>query len=410
MDKRRLSLLAIICVANALIYTLPYLQSTYYDSMQAAYGFTHVQMGNLVGVFGACNIVAYFFGGVAADAFDTKKLFVFSMAATGLAGLYSATLPGYTSMLALSIFWSFSTILTFWPAMIKAVKNLADGAHQGQVFSLKETMCCIITFGFSMTGLALFNLTGENFVTLAIFYSVCHIIVAGLVYVFMPAGSDTVQPDVKSLIGGMGKVLKLKGVWLIGFTIFFSQILSIIFGRFTPFLTGICGMSASAVALITIIGVNGFANIGSIAGGRVADAMGSPSKFISFVMVICALTAAAFLAIPWGVETAALCAGFSIVFRILNGALKSVLFATMSQVDIPPRLTGTSSGLISIIGYRPDAFAYTLCGSVMEAFPGKKAYLIIFSAMVVCALSGAAMAYKLHRYSVKLKKIKSSEI
>ena len=403
MDKRRLSLLAIICVANALIYTLPYLQSTYYDSMQAAYGFTHVQMGNLVGVFGACNIAAYFFGGVAADAFDTKKLFVFSMAATGLTGLYSATLPGYTSMLALSIFWSFSTILTFWPAMIKAVKNLADGAHQGQVFSFKETMCCIITFGFSMTGLALFNLTGENFVTLAVFYSVCHIIVAGLVYVFMPSGSETVQPDVKSLVGGMGKVLKLKGVWLIGFTIFFSQLLSIIFGRFTPFLTGICGMSASTVALITIIGVNGFANIGSIAGGRVADAIGSPSKFISFVMVICALTAAVFLAIPWGAQTAALCTAFCIVFRILNGALKSVLFATMSQVDIPPRLTGTSSGFISIIGYLPDAFAYTLCGSVMEAFPGKDAYIIIFSAMVVCALAGAAVAYILHRYSAKLK-------
>ena len=46
-------------MANSLIYTLPYLQSTYYDSMQAAYGFTHVQMGNLVSAYGIFNIFEY---------------------------------------------------------------------------------------------------------------------------------------------------------------------------------------------------------------------------------------------------------------------------------------------------------------------------------------------------------------
>ena len=123
MDRKKLSVLFIICMANSLIYTLPYLQSTYYDSMMAAYGFTHVQMGSLVSAYGAFNILSNFFGGVAADLFDTKKLFVFSMIATGLSGLYSATLPSYPVMLALNIFWSVSTTLTFWSAMIKAVKN-----------------------------------------------------------------------------------------------------------------------------------------------------------------------------------------------------------------------------------------------------------------------------------------------
>ena len=66
MDRKKFPVLFIICMANSLIYTLPYLQSTYYDSMQAAYGFTHVQMGNLVSVYGIVNIFANFFGGVAA--------------------------------------------------------------------------------------------------------------------------------------------------------------------------------------------------------------------------------------------------------------------------------------------------------------------------------------------------------
>jgi len=403
MDRKRISILLIICLANALIYTLPYLQSTYYDSMMAAYGYSHVQMGNLISIYGICNMAAYLFGGVAADAIDTKKLFVFSLASTGLAGLYAATLPPYPVMLAISVFWSVSTILTFWPAMLKAVKNLAEGAHQGMVFGFKETMCCIIGLVFSMMALALFRFSGENFVLLMIFYSICHLIVAVLVAVFMPPMPADGKPEVKSLISGVSKVIHLKGVWLIGLTIFFAQMFAVIMGRFTPFLTSVAGLSASAVALITIVSVNGLANIGSVSGGKISDYFHSPARFISLTMVCGALLSAVFLLVPWSQETALICVGISMLFRILHGALKSVLFATMSQVDIPRELTGTASGVISIIGYMPDVFGYTLCGAVMETFDAVAAYRIIFTGLIVICITGSIISNILHSYSKKLK-------
>ena len=354
-------------------------------------------MGNLIGVYGMCNMAAYLFGGVAADIIDTKKLFVFSLAATGITGLYSATLPSYMMMLVLSIFWSVSTILTFWPAMLKAVKNLAEGAHQGQVFSFKEMMCCVLTFVFSMGALAAFRFFNENFVVLVIFYSVCHLVIAVLVAVFMPSTKPEGNADVKSLILGVVQVVKLKGVWLVGMTIFFAQLASIIFGRFTPFLTTVGGLSASFVALITIVATNGFANIGTLAGGRISDAIGSPAEFIAFTMVACALLTVGFLMMPWGSSTVVLCVVVCILYRILNGALRSVLFATMSQVDIPRNLTGTASGVISIIGYMPDVFAYTLCGTVMENFDAIPAYRIIFAGLIGCCLAGSVVSMMLHR-------------
>lgn len=399
MDRKKLSVLFIICMANSLIYTLPYLQSTYYDSMMAAYGFTHVQMGSLVSAYGSFNILSNFFGGVAADLFDTKKLFVFSMIATGLSGLYSATLPSYPVMLALNIFWSVSTTLTFWSAMIKAVKNLADGAHQGRVFGFKETLCCIITFVFSMSALAVFRFTGEDFVLLLVLYSAMHILVGLLVAVFMPPLPPQGNTDVAQLIKGIGAVIRLKGVWLIGMTIFFTQLVAIIFGRFTPFLTNIGGLSASTVALITIVATNGFANIGSLSGGRISDAMGSPAKFIACVMAVIAVITVGFMFIPWGSGTVWLCVAVAVVFRILNGALRSVQFATMAQVDIPPQLIGTASGIISIIGYMPDIFGYTLCGMAMENFPPIAAYRVIFTGLVICCLMGMAVSVTLHRYA-----------
>ena len=404
MDKKRISILLIICLANALIYTLPYLQSTYYDSMMAAYGYSHVQMGNIISVYGVCNTMAYLFGGVAADAIDTKKLFVFSLASTGIAGIFSATLPPYPVMLVISVFWSVSTILTFWPAMLKAVKNLAEGAHQGQVFAFKETMCCIIAFVFSMAALAVFRFTGENFVLLVMFYSVCHLIVAVLVAVFMPSMPAEGNPDVKSLISGVAKVIHLKGVWLIGMTIFFAQMFAVIMGRFTPFLTSVGGLSASTVALITIVSVNGLANIGSMSGGRISDMFHSPARFISFAMIAGAVLTGVFLYLPWSQETAIVCVGISVLFRILHASFKSVLFATMSQVDIPRELTGTASGVISIIGYMPDVFGYTLCGAVMQSFDTVPAYRIIFTGLIVICLAGSFTANMLHNYSVKIKK------
>ncbi|MBR5521560.1 MAG: MFS transporter [Oscillospiraceae bacterium] len=405
MDRKRISILLIICLANALIYTLPYLQSTYYDSMMAAYGYSHVQMGNLISVYGGCNIVAYLFGGVAADAIDTKKLFVFSLAATGLSGLYAATLPSYPVMLAISIFWSVSTVLTFWPAMLKAVKSLAEGAHQGQVFGFKETMCCIIAFVFSMLALGVFRLTEENFVMLIIFYSVSHLVVAVLVALFMPSMPADGKPDVKTLIRGIGKVIHLKGVWLIGMTIFFGQLFAVVMGRFTPFLTSVVGMSASTVALITIIGVNGLANIGSVSGGKISDYFHSPAKFISFTMVAGGILSVIFLMVPWSRNTAVICVAISLVFRIFHGALKSVFFATMSQVDIPRELTGTASGVISVIGYMPDMFGYTLCGAVMQSFETLQAYRIIFIGLIVVCAAGSITATVLHKYSKKLRSL-----
>ncbi len=403
MDKKKFSVLFIICMANSLIYTLPYLQSTYYDSMQAAYGFSHVQMGSLVSAYGIFNIFANFFGGVAADLFDTKKLFVFSMVATGLSGLYSATLPSYPVMLLLNVFWSVSTTLTFWSAMLKAVNSLADGTRQGRVFGLKETICCIMTLVFSMGTLAVFRASGENFVLLLVVNSTLHIIIGVLVAIFMPPLPPQGDTNVSQLIKGIGDVLRLKGVWLIGMTIFFTQFIAIIFGRFTPFLTGVGGLSASTVALITIIAANGFANIGSLSGGKISDAIGSPSKFIACVMGLIAVVTVIFLFIPWGSNTVWPCVAVAVIFRIFNGALRSVQFATMSQVDIPKHLIGTASGIISIIGYLPDIFGYTLCGIAMENFDTITAYRVIFTGLIICCVFGMVISVSLHRYSKRNK-------
>ena len=59
-------LLVVICLGGGIIYIFPYIQYSYYDSMMAEMGLSNVQMGNLMSLYGALNLIGYFFGGMVA--------------------------------------------------------------------------------------------------------------------------------------------------------------------------------------------------------------------------------------------------------------------------------------------------------------------------------------------------------
>ncbi len=72
--------------------------------------------------------------------------------------------------------------------------------------------------------------------------------------------------------------------------------------RFTSFFTDIIVLSDSEVVTIKIICVSGIANIGYISGGKLVSVIGSPSKFISYVMILCAVMVVLFILSPCGRE------------------------------------------------------------------------------------------------------------
>ena len=51
------------------------------------------------------------------------------------------------------------------------------------------------------------NAFNDNVAVLVAFYAICHLVVAVLVLFFMPAHKVESKPNVKDLIGGIGKVI-----------------------------------------------------------------------------------------------------------------------------------------------------------------------------------------------------------
>ncbi len=405
MNRKNLRILLLISIAHATIYNIPYLQTVYYDAVKLAYGFSHIQMGNLISVFAIFNTIAYLVGGIVADTINTKNLFLFSVFLTGLTGIYSATIPSYEIMIILSAVWSFTTTMSFWSAMIKSIKLLASESEQGRIFGLKETLVCILSFVFSMIGLWIFSISEENIKFIIIFYSGLCLILGIFIYIYYPSSPQEESLSLKVFFNNIITVLKIKAVWLIGFLLFFCVLTASLIGRFTPFFSSVGGYSTSFVAFFTILGSNGFANIGSFNGGKIADKLGSSSKFIAYTLAFCTIFSLVLIFIPYNGVMMPIILIISILFRIFNGALRTCYFATMSQFNIPKNLIGTASGVISVIGFAPEMFTFSATGIILEEFTTTKAYQIIFTIMAVSCLVGVVLGLFIDKYAKSQKAV-----
>ena len=70
---------------------------------------------------------------------------------------------------------------------------------------------------------------------------------------------------------------------------------------------------------------------------------------------------------------------------------------TLEQGGVPVAVTGTAVGLVSVIGYTPDAFAPVLSGLVLDAYPGARGYQILFLLMGGLSFLGLVAATLIYR-------------
>lgn len=136
--KKNTATLVILAVSGALIYALPYFRNYYYDVFLDAFHLTNTQMGTLGSAYGVCCLISYIFGGFCADRWKTKYLLTISLVATGLLGFTLLLYPPYPVLLLIHAAWGITSIMTFWGALVKAVRSLGSENEQGKAFGFFE--------------------------------------------------------------------------------------------------------------------------------------------------------------------------------------------------------------------------------------------------------------------------------
>ena len=248
--KRNIPTLVILIISGAMVYSLPYFRSYYYDAFLECFQITNTQMGALGSAYGGFAIIAYFLGGFCADRWPAKKLLTISLVVTGLMGFTLLLKPPYWAIFAIHAIWGITSILTFWSALIKALRSIASEDEQGRVFGLFEGGRGITNMVQSALVLAMFGFVSSRISTQAgltsviVVYSVINILLGILVMIFYK--EPAFKRETKALIDVpvLKRVLKMPTTWLHVLIIFCSYAMCCSYFYITPYTTAVFGATA----------------------------------------------------------------------------------------------------------------------------------------------------------------------
>jgi nitrate/nitrite transporter NarK len=403
---RRWLVMTCLCLSGGLIYLLPFLREVYYIPLQKALHLSNTRLGVLMSVFGITALLTYFPGGWLADRFSPRKLMTLSLALTGIAGFYFATFPSYTVAIFIHAFWGVTTSLTFWSAMIKATRNWAPATQQGRAFGILESgrgiaeaasSTLFLRFVFVKLG------SGDHALSrVIIVFSIVNILLGVMAWLVI---SDTLRTDGKKdksaeKIGfrDVLNVLKMPVVWLISVVILTAY--SAYWGSyyFTPYATDVFLMSVVFGGAIGV-GKMWLKPVSALGAGFLADKVGV-SKTVAWSFGILILSFGIFVFTPGNPQLVLILIANTIIASTAIFALRGVYYALLEEGGIPLLVTGTATGVVSVIGFTPDIFMPMLGGVLLDRYPGALGYRYFFAVIVsLCIIGLIAGLVILRKYS-----------
>lgn len=393
-------------LANGIIYLLPYVQYTHYDSMRDALQLNNTQLGTLISVFGLINAVLYPVGGLFLDKYAKDKFFIVSaLIITGAGGLYLANHLDYTRSLLIMSLWAFTISFLFWTAFINGRRRLGTEADMGRVFGLSESFSMLCALFSSATGLIVFQHYNESFRSIIIYYSLLHFVAAIICLIFLPAdpkGGDSSKKPAGShtnMLEGLRILIKRKDIWYICGIVFCSYGIGMTIGKLNPYLTGVFGLSIVLTATISIINQYAIPIIGPFSGGMIADKMKCSTRFIKHCFIWLAVGSTALIFIPGKASFVIMMVIFGLSIKLVQTCQRGAYWVPLTDTRIPEKYSGTAIGLVSFLGFLPEAFLQTLWGKVLDIYADNQiiGYKIIWGGILAMSVIGFILCLLLIR-------------
>ena len=386
--KKYGTLLLLACGAG-FIFQLPYIRETFYIPIQTAMGLSNEQMGSLNAWYAIIATPAYFLGGIVADKFSPKIMLTFSFISTGLLGLWFSMFPGYDASRLIFALMGFTTVMTYWSSVIKAVRLLGDSDEQGRLFGLQEGLRGFLNADLVFAMSAVYANFADNILGAAWAIRLCAVLllVIGALCWFVIDNTNTKDntESLKDVCIGMAKCMKIPRVWLLVAIVFTAYSVYGLMSYINTYLVTMYGMSETAAANLGGIRYC-LQGVGGVVGGFLADKIRSRLKVICGAGAALALSWAAFLLIPVEAGAYMMVLANFLIGVILVYAIRSQYFADIDDAGIDVNLTGRVSGIISTFGYLPDVFMFTMVGSWLDSYPGRAGYNRVF---IYAAVMGA---------------------
>ena len=402
----RMLFMGSLILAGESIYMLPYLRKSFQTSMEATFGLSSFEVGALNALFGILALVCYLPGGWLADRFSARRLLTLSLVGTGLGGLYMATVPGYAGLLAVHAFWGVFSILTFWAALIKAVRLWSEPGEQGRAFGVLDGGRGVVGAGLGSIAAACFGLSDSvegGLVAVIVVYSAASILAGIAIWFTVPDDHETFSGNQSGdnrqhVLQSVGQTLRSSEVWLIALIIFCAYFSFLGTYEFPAYAERGFDRSKEFGAWLGAFR-DWLRPAAAIIAGVIADRV-SASKAIRASFVVLMLSYASLSLVPPALSPIALLWAQVTATALAVFALRGIYFALLEESGIPIHLTGIAVGTISMIAYTPDIFAPLMAGWLVDNSPDVLGYRLYFGFLAVIAATGFAATIVIRRRGV----------
>jgi nitrate/nitrite transporter NarK len=382
--------LACLVFAGEAIFSLPFHVPRFFrPTLLVELGLDNAALGDVFAVYGLTAMLAYFPGGALADRFPPRILLALSLWATAAGGLVLASRPSLTVLAMLYGYWGITTILLFWAALMRATREWGGPLAQGRAFGLLEGGRGAVAALLAGVGLSLLSgNAAEAHADPALvirFYAAMTALAGLLCWVSLPAGPLTGTTARTSALPRLDDVRRNPRVWLLALVVAAAYCGYKAIDYYTLHAQAALGDTALA-AERRFAQLAWLRPLAAITAGYCADRLG----VVRCVGALFALGAAAFLLLGSGaLTTAPWLLSTAVVSLTAIYALRGIYFALVAAAGVPPAATGTAVGVVSVIGYTPDAFFAPLAGRLLDGNPGLTGFAWLYGLLGAIFAIGA---------------------
>ena len=390
--KKNFFLLIVLTLSGAFIYTLPYFRSYYYDAFMATFQMTNTEMGMCGTYFGLFGAVSYLIGGVIADKVSIKKLIPLSMILTGALGFYLFTGPSPTVIAIIHGVWGITSLMLFWPALMKGIRSCAASNEQGKAFGIFEGGRGITNAGHLAIAAIIFGRMmaagseGMGIKFIILFYSIVTVSL-GIISIFLLRGLKEAKSEGSDgfSLKMVGRLLKMPAIWLMIGIIFTTYTMNLSYYYISPYVTEVFGASALFAAILSSSSQY-IRPVAALGAGVLGDRINS-SKVMLLGQIVMVIGMCIVLFMPASAGIIPILIACVFIFATMY-ICQSMHFAIMAEIDCPPEIVGTAIGFICCIGYLPEAICPFVAGIMLDKYPGVAGYRIFFILLTLTIAAG----------------------
>ncbi len=407
--RRGLVLFALIAAGETAFFLPFVLARVFRPTLLDVFGITNLELGTAFSLYGVVAMAAYFAGGPLADRYSARRLMALALLATGLGGIVLAGFPPPRIMNLLWAFWGMTTILLFWAAMIRAIREWGGHSQQGRAYGLLDGGRGLLAALVASLSVAIFAALLPSDVPSATleqravaFRGVIWVFtgitlgIAALVWILVPDSTprDEAGGRQRLSLRGVRAACRMPAVWLQAVIVvcaYTGYKATDDFSLLSRDALGFDDVQASGVSTLSLW----IRAAAAVTAGYLGDRLDASRVIVGgFAILIggCLLIASGVL-VPgpaWMLIATIVTAGVGIY------ALRGVYFALLAEGAVPLAYTGSAVGVVSVLGFTPDVFMGPLMGVLLDRSPGLPGHQHVFAAVAGFGAIGllAALAFR----------------